>query len=208
MNMRHILFTASLIVPLVLTAPNVAAAEEHDHHHDEHHQHGAHVHGLAALNLALEGREVHIELDSPAANIVGFEHAPASESDHAALDQAVAVLKDGDRLFRFNDEAGCRMENAKVSSELLEEEHEKHEHEGHAEEHADEQHEHEHEEGGTHSDIEVAYHFECSAPGALKQLTVELFKAFPGMHELEVQYVIESKQGAAELTARNHLVKF
>jgi hypothetical protein len=56
-------------------------------------------------------------------------------------------------------------------------------------------------EGETHSDIEAVYHFECDAPGKLTQLTVELFEAFPGMEELKVQYVIESKQGAAELTA-------
>jgi hypothetical protein len=35
-----------------------------------------------------------------------------------------------------------------------------------------------------------------------------LFEAFPGMEKLNVQYVIESKQGAAELTAASHVIKF
>jgi hypothetical protein len=223
MCLKQTALTASLLTPLFLIGPWASAEEKHEHdHNDKHRQHSAHVHGIAALNVVLESTEVHIELDSPAANIVGFEHAPASEADLAALDKAVAALKDGDRLFSFNEDAGCRMETAKVASELLEEDHE-----GHAEEktgeHAHEEKEgHDHEEdegdharegehegeGGTHSEIEATYQFKCNAPGKLTQLTVELFEVFPGMEELRVQYVIESKQGAAELTATEHVVRF
>ncbi len=211
MQLNRIALTASFLVPIVLIAPGVIAAEKHEHEHDhEKRQHDAHVHGIAALNLALEGDEVHVELDSPAANIVGFEYAPSSEADHAALDKAVATLQDGDRLFRFNAEAGCRMEKANVASSLLDEEHGEHKgdhgHEKH-EEHGHDKDEHEHE-GETHSDIKAAYHFECDQPGKLTQLTVELFEAFPGTEELNVQYVIESKQGAAQLTPAAHVVKF
>ena len=186
MHLRQILFTASLFAPLTLAAPASSAGEEHEH---QHRRHGAHVHGIAALNLALEGQEVQMELDSPAVNIVGFEHAPGSEADHAALDQAIAALKQGDRLFRFNDGAGCRMDSANVTSALLDDGHENHEHEG-------------------HTDIQAAYHFQCDEPGKLTQLTVELFEIFPGMQKLEVQYIIEDRQGAAELTADGHAIKF
>ena len=143
MCLKQTVATALLLTPLLLMGPWASAEEKHEHDHDkEHRQHGTHVHGIAALNLALEGQEVHIELDSPAANVVGFEHAPSSEADRAALDKAVAALKDGDRLFKFNDDAGCRMETAKVTSELLDEDHE-----GHAGEHAkNDEGEHEHEE--------------------------------------------------------------
>ncbi len=206
-----------LLPPLWLAASSATGKDKDDHEHaheQEHRQHDAHVHGIAELNVALEGREVHVELDSPAANIVGFEHAPSSETDHAALDKAVATLKDGDRLFRFNDEAGCRLEDARVASALIEGEHEEHgdQHSGkhaHEEKGGDEhdQHEQEHE-GEVHSDIEAAYHFECAEPGKLKQLAVKLFEAFPSTEELNVQYVIEDRQGGAELTASNPIVKF
>ena len=215
MHLKQIVLTASLLTPLALISTGSSADEKHEHH-DEHRQHDAHVHGIAALNVALEGQEVHVELDSPAANIVGFEHAPSSEADHAALDKAFATLKDGDRLFRFNAEAGCRMEKANVASSLLDEEHGEHagEHKGDhdhekQDEHGHDKHEHEHEhEGETHSDIEAAYHFECDQPGKLTQLTVALFEAFPGTEKLKVQYIIESKQGAADLTAAGHVLKF
>jgi len=212
---KRIALTASLLAPLAFVTPWASADEKHEHDHEQQHrQHGAHVHGIAALNLALEGQEVHIELDSPAANTVGFEHAPSSEADHSALDKAVATLKDGDRLFRFNAEAGCRMEKAGVTSALLDGEHDVHadkhtgdrDH-GKKDEHDHEKREHDHE-GETHSDIEVAYRFECTQPGKLTQLSVELFEAFPGMEKLNVQYVVESKQGAAELTPADHVVKF
>lgn len=198
MRPRSFLHAVVFVAPMVLVAPWVSAAEEHDHDY-EHRQHGAHVHGIGALNLALEGKEVHIELDSPAANIVGFEHAPSSEADHAALDEAVEKLKAGDQLFSFNAEAGCRMEEVKVSSGLLDEGHEEHA--------AEHEHEHEHE-GETHADIEAVYHFECEVPGELIQLTVELFEAFPATEKLNMQYVIETKQGSKELTATNHIVRF
>jgi len=216
MHPKRTALTASLLAAFALAAAGAAAGEKHDHDHahdDEHRQHGAHVHGIAALNLALEGHEVHVELDSPAANIVGFEYAPSSEADHAALDRAVAVLKDGDRLFRFNSEAGCRLEKAEVISALLGEDHDRHgDDHGHGEkdDHGHDEHKHGHEEhkDETHSDIDAMYHFECDRPGELTLLTVELFEAFPGMEELNVQYIVENRQGAAELTAADHVVRF
>ena len=111
MKFRKLLFTASIITPFVLATSVLTAGEKDEHHHGhdnhghhddherhddkEHRQHDSHVHGIASMNLALEGDEVHIELDSPAANIVGFEHAPSSKADHAAVDKAVAMLNDG-----------------------------------------------------------------------------------------------------------------
>jgi ABC-type nickel/cobalt efflux system permease component RcnA len=217
-RLKHIALTASLLIPLafIFVVSGTSADEKHKHDEDhEHRQHDAHVHGIAALNLVLEGEELHIELDSPAANIVGFEHEPSSEADYSALYKAVATLKNGDRLFRFNDEAGCRMEKAGVTSALSGEEHSEHAdkyaHDHDHEENAErgrERHRHEEHEGETHSNIEAVYYFECDQSGKLTQLTVELFGAFPATEKLNVQYVIESKQGATELTAKDHVVKF
>ncbi len=215
MRLQPIALTASLLTPLIFIVPTASASERHAHdeEHHYHHQQGAHVHGMAKLNLALEGKETHIELDSPAANIVGFEHAPSSQAEHAALDKAVGTLQHGDHLFQFNGAAGCRMEKAMIRSTLLGEAHDEHSHdhdphhEAHRHDHQTHEHE-EHREKETHSDIKVVYHFECRQPSKLDQLTVELFETFPAMEQLEVQYVIGGKQGAVELTARNPVVKF
>jgi hypothetical protein len=201
----------SALTFLALGATGAFAGEKHEQAHDHgRRQHDSHVHGIAALNLVLEGREVYVEIDSPAANIVGFEHAPSSDADHATLDKAVATLKDGARLFRFNDAAGCRMETVNVSYALLDEEQDDHASE-HSSDHVHEKkgkHDDEEHEGDGHSDIEAVYHFVCSAPRKLTEVNVELFDAFPVMEKLELQYVIEARQGATELTAGNHVVKF
>jgi Protein of unknown function (DUF2796) len=56
---------------LALFPAGIALADE-----AEHREHGPHVHGVAQLNVALDGNVLWIELNSPAMNIVGFEHAP------------------------------------------------------------------------------------------------------------------------------------
>ena len=196
MPFRMRLLPLSLAMPIALVVGTIYGGEKHDHRH-EHRQHGSHVHGIGQLNLALEGREMHLELDSPAANLVGFEHAPSSEADHAALDQALATLKQGDRLFVFNRAAGCRLAEAEIASDLIDQSDHKHKQEGGHEHH-----------GESHADIQAAYRFECANPGKLEQLSVELFEAFAGTERLNVQFVIGDKQGAAELTASDHVVKF
>jgi len=207
MSFKSPVLTLALAAPLMLIAPWASAGDDHDH---EHRQQEAHVHGIAALNLALEGKELQLELDSPAANIVGFEHAPSSDEDQAAMDKAVATLENGGALFRFNDEAGCRMQTATVTSELIEDEHKgAHDHDEHDHEDGEtnDHDEHDHD-GEPHADILAAYQFECDSPNKLVRLTVGLFQAFTGMEEIKVQYVIENKQGAAELTAKDQVVKF
>jgi hypothetical protein len=199
-----------MIVALLIAAPGVFAGKAHDHEHDhkheqDHRQYGTHVHGIGELNLVLEGGEVHLVLNSPAANIVGFEHAPSSAEDHAALERAVGKLEQGDGLFRFDSAAGCRMDTVRVTSALIEDKHAGHE-KDHDHDHghdAKDQHDHE-----SHADIEASYRFTCRDPGRITRLDVELFASFPGTEKLEVQYVMQDRQGAAELTARRHVVRF
>lgn len=194
-----------LALSLVLAMGPVCAGDKHHHHHDEHRQHDSHVHGIGELNLALDGREMQIELDSPAANLVGFEHAPSSAADRAALDQAVAALEQGERLFVFNRAAGCRLADVEIESDLIEEKHEGHKHHDEHEERGHHGHEHH---GETHADIKAAYRFECDDPGKLEQLTVELFETFGRTERLTVQFVIDDKQGGAELTASDPVLRF
>ncbi|MDZ7752798.1 MAG: DUF2796 domain-containing protein [Gammaproteobacteria bacterium] len=86
---------------------------------DERRGHGAHVHGLATLNVAREGHEVHIGLDSPAVNIFGFEHAPTSPAERDAVTQALGRLEAGTALFGFPARAACTLKSHTVDSPLL-----------------------------------------------------------------------------------------
>ena len=137
----------------------------------------------------MEGGVVLIGLESPAANIVGFEHAPANAGERAALDAAMATLKDGGRLFRLPADAGCRLVEAVVETPLA----------GEAGKGAG---------AAAHADIDAEYRFECAEPGRLVQMQLGLFEAFPATRGLQVQFVGPKGQGAAELTAASPVLRF
>ena len=82
-------------------------------------QHRAHVHGAGTLNLVQEGKRVHIELEIPGMDIVGFEHQARTASQKQAVKDAVAVLEQGDALFRLNAEATCALDTAGVEVAMM-----------------------------------------------------------------------------------------
>lgn len=77
----------------------------------------AHEHGHAQLNVAIEDEGIELELIAPGADIVGFEHAPGSDEDRAAVAAAVTKFQAG--LFSFPKAAGCALEATGVYSALL-----------------------------------------------------------------------------------------
>jgi hypothetical protein len=188
--------------------------------HAETRHHGAHVHGLAKLNIVLDGNDLLMELTSPAANIVGFEHAPKTEKDKQAVHEAVELLEDGETMFSFTAKAECRLREAHVESEMTgvhhdEEDHGKEEHDDAHEEHGDQHEEHaeshaedEHGDGSVHSDFRITYHFECAKSDILNAIDVLLFSHFPGFDEIEVQLLTPNLQTGFELTQKKHELSF
>jgi hypothetical protein len=177
------------------------------------------------LNIALDGNDLLLEVTSPAANIVGFEHAPGTEEEKHAVYEAVELLEDGENLFSFTVGAQCRLHEAHVESDMAgehhdEEHHDEKEHgtphkghdgahkehgdqdEEHAEDHTEEAQGH----GDVHSEFLVTYYFECGDPDSLKSIEVLLFSHFPGFEEIEVQLLTRKMQTGFELTpAKNRL---
>lgn len=114
-------------------------SDEHEHNAEaeaEHREHGAHVHGAAALMIAWSGNEMAIDLETPAYNVLGFEYAPTSDEEKAFLEESVSALE-ASELLLINADAGCTVVSAAVQTTLAEEAHE--------ETHSDEAHEHEEE---------------------------------------------------------------
>ena len=194
---------------------------------DEHRHHGAHEHGVGILNIAQEGPGLQIELDSPAVNIVGFEHAPNSEEEHEALDSELARLRDGAALFMLPVEAGCRLVSVDVKTPMAgyegseahavdahDDEHQAAHHEAgeHRDGHDPAGEEGAHDEGNeheaAHADIDAAWHFTCEQPDRLDRVGVRLFDVFPRTQRLQVQYITEKQQGAASLDASQPEVRF
>lgn len=170
---------------------NDERGDEHDEEDDNHREHGAHEHGAAILTIAWSGSELAVDLETPAYNVVGFEYAPTSEEDKTLLNESVAALEAGD-LLQLSPEANCTFTSAAVQTELSEAPHEE-------EEEAEE----------THSDIEVAYAVQCQNPENLESLdTTALFVRFPNFEVLQVQWISDTQQSAAELTPDDSVVLF
>lgn len=156
-------------------------------------QHGTHVHGIGTLNVAFDGKDLIIELESPAANVFGFEHAPENEQQNHKVEAAFELLLAGEEMFNITPKAKCRLHGADIDSDMAK---------GHSPEH---HHEHDrlvtgHTDNAGHSDLRVTYHFECESPRQLKAIDVMLFSYFPGFEEIEVQLLTPKKQTAVELT--------
>ncbi len=176
----------------------------------EHAHHGAHVHGIAHLNVALEGKNLYMEFVSPAANIVGFEHAPKTQAERDAVEAARNTLKNAEAVFKLPPAAGARLVDADVASTAERDEHHDGEHAHDDEKHHDEaagkdhaHHDADEHKGETHSDFKAVYRFSCQNPDKLDTIEVRLFEQFPGIEEIDVQILTETKQTAVELTARN-----
>jgi len=165
----------------------------------------SHEHGSAALNVAIDNSSVIIELDTPWNNLVGFEHAPSTEEQHALVDNSMATLNQPDQMFTFNG-ASCEATETVVESTLaMEDEH----HDDHDDDHKDadghdEHDDHDHDdhdgEGETHSEVLVSYAFNCDNIGQLTSIDVNLLEIWSGFEDLDVQLIGPGGQTAVELS--------
>ena len=153
----------------------------------EHRQLGAHVHGHGRLNIAVEDKIMSMELEVPAADIVGFEHEPETPEQKAALEQAKAKLAAGLSLFTPASAAGCAQTSAKVMTEA-----------DHDEEETHDSH-HVHEAEHHHSEFHADYAFECASPSQITSMTFDYFEVFPNAEALNVSLISAKGQASYEV---------
>lgn len=156
--------------------------------------HEAHVHGMAELTLALEKTMLEIQIESPAMNLIGFEHKAITMAEREAVKKAEALLLSSQRLFSFNG-TRCDLRNVSVDiSGVISNEHDDHEHH-----HKDYQE--------SHSEIIADYHFSCDSDKDLISVSVELFDQFPGVEKINAMWVTETQQGADTLNAEKRTIR-
>lgn len=190
-----------LLLALPFALLPLTAAVAHDEHDHEHGTLGAHEHGVARLDVALDGNTLELELDSPAMNLVGFEHAATSDADKATVARVREQLAAPSSLFTLDAAAGCDLTQQTLESPLFGQAPAVHEHE-HEKPDA-----HAHEHG--HSDIHARYALTCTTPGALTQLDLApLFQHFPTTRTLHVQLIGPNGQKGQEATATQATVAF
>ena len=192
---------AAPALALACAASGAAAAET---------SHGAHEHGAAELELAVEGSDVVVNFASPMYNLVGFEHAPRDEQDREAVAAARALLDDVGNLVLLDAEAVCTVVEVDIDWDMPsaveedddDDEHDAHDdhadkhgaHDDHADEHdahhADEAHDHDdHDAGEQHADVTVEIRYTCEHADRLNALDIAAFESFERLSEVELRAV-------------------
>lgn len=173
--------------------------------------HEAHVHGIAHMNLLVEKQAVEIDLVTPLANVLSFEHEPETEGQKQEVRDMAAIMRNAGKLFILPADAQCEVKEVSMSSEVISPEllsaEVEIEHQG-GHEHNEHSHGGGHEEEHGHSDLDVDIAFICRNPEKLDGINVGMFKAFPNLHEIEVQMVTPKGQSAAELTPDSAVIRW
>ena len=171
----------------------------------------AHVHGIATLQAALDGNRLNVDFSSPLDNLVGFEHAPRTDKQKAAVRQMAERLNAPELWFVPNAEAGCKRTSVNLESAVLDrtllsgagaerkpaaakpDASKGPQKKAHAEE---------------HSALSVDIVYTCDRPQALSGLELKVFEAFPRLKRIDAQVVGARKQKAAKLTPRARHLTF
>ncbi|MDR2935269.1 MAG: DUF2796 domain-containing protein [Candidatus Adiutrix sp.] len=141
--------------------------------------HEAHEHGAANINIAVEGTEVDIELESPLANMLPFEHWPSTEEERRQVRDLSARLHQAETLFKLTAAAECRLNKVELDTDY--------------------------DDRNEHGDLDVNFEFLCAKPEKLNSVDVLLFGVWPKLEEIEIQAVTPLGQRAARLTPDKHL---
>ncbi len=163
----------SLALCFLLAAPLGTAAQGH-----------AHVHGLAKMDIAVDAKTITVNLNTPLDNLVGFERAPRTDSERKRVDEAVARLRAGDQMFKFDPAAGCKMTRVELSSAVLKL--------GPATAAPKD----------GHAELEGDWEFACSDATLARHVDVGLF-AFNQIKRVEVQLALPKTQLKRELKRPN-----
>jgi hypothetical protein len=152
------------------------------------HSAAAHVHGAGEMEIVQDGNGLFISLITPLHNVLGFEHAPRTDSERVKARRVVSLLR-ANGLFAFSPEAQCKRTGYKLYSDVLN---------PHSHGPADDHQHHDAENG--HADLRASYEFECASPEKLKLIEVRAFRQFPGFEKIEVQALFPKGQVGATLT--------
>lgn len=159
------------------------------HAQAEFQQQAPHVHGTARLTLVQDRSTLLIEFESPAINIVGFEHAPQNPSQRLAIEEAIQTLEASDSVLLLSA-LDCEIVQtwATLTGEFSELSH-------------DHDHDHDHDDNHAHehAGFRVIFELACLNEPAPTELGITAFATFQGIQTIEAQWALDRNQGARRL---------
>ena len=155
------------------------------------HSHKAHVHGVAKLDIVIEGSRLSLHLDTPLMNLLGFEHTPSNNKERQAVQHMVRFLRDNSTSFIPTAAAQCHSVSIKLTSSLLDPillgENEM----AAITTYSD---------SDGHSDLNGDFVFQCNQPIQLRDIEANLFHAFPNLQRIDVRMSTVQRQSAIRIT--------
>ena len=161
---------------------------------------GAHVHGHASLQLALEGSRLTLSLESPLEALLGFEHSPRNATEREAVRRLGQGLRQADALFTLSPAAQCRFEGMDISSAALPAELLREPLPAAGKPAEAKQPGKPSPAPGAHGDLLAEYRYACARPEQLRRLQTDAFKAFGQLRRIELERVSGRSQGLHRLT--------
>ncbi|HMS02825.1 MAG TPA: DUF2796 domain-containing protein [Gemmatimonadaceae bacterium] len=149
----------------------------------------AHTHGLATLDIAIEGRTGVLRFSAPAEDIYGFERAPRTPAERQQREAALARLRTRfAELVIFEASLGCRITSTSLTDAV-----------DRAADHdraqaAGRDHDHEHDNESGHAEVTADYALACTRPPAGRDIRFGITRAFPAVRTVQVQLLSDDRQ--------------
>ena len=175
------------LLALLLAAGAVAPAA---------HAADAHSHGIARLDVAVDGPTITVRLASPLESLLGFERAPRNEAERGLVQSMAQALRSG-HPFVPTPAARCRLEWVKLTSPvlpppLLD---------GADARAADKA-------AGEHADLDARFIYRCEDGKALQGIDVMLFDTFKRLRRVDAQVAGPKGQSALKLNSRARQIRW
>ena len=168
-----------VLVLSMLVSTYISAESDHHEHHE------AHTHGEADMVVVFDAGKLVVEMESPAENLLGFEHEPKAQEQKTRVKTVYEVLQKPEALFDIS--AACDLTKNQVEVPFF----------GQVDAHNDHDHAHHDHDHEKHVDVHVHYVWQCEQ--APQSIEIKLFQAFSGFEKISVQWIVKNKQGLSIL---------
>jgi Protein of unknown function (DUF2796) len=167
----------------LLTADRLTAAEKR---HAE-----AHVHGVAEINIVVEGKKVAVEFRTPTEGLMGFEHEAKTDAEKKKRDAALKLINDKfPEMVILERRPGCRSEGGKVAIVRSDADDGEDKKRGQADHNK---------KSGEHREVRATFNFQCQSDPVGSRVQFAVTKLFPDIHELKVQVLSDANQTGATI---------
>lgn len=156
---------------------------------------GAHAHGVALLDVAVDGATITLRLASPLDSLLGFERAPRNDAERGLVRAMAQALRSGN-AFVPTPAARCRLDKVELASSVLAPDLL-----GGGAAAAGEP-------TGEHAELTGTFVYRCDEAGALQGIDVMLFDHFKKLRLVDAQVAGPRGQSALKLNSRARQIRW